>query len=338
MDRQRLLHAIWYERHPLGVALAPLGWLVAGMARLRRALHAARVLPSTRVPVPVVVVGNLAVGGTGKTPLVLWLAGFLASRGWQPGIVCRGYGGTADRWPQQVREDSDPAVVGDEAVLLAQRSRCPVVACGPKRGQAAAQLVQHTDCDVVISDDGLQHLALARDLEIVVVDGARRHGNGRCLPAGPLREPLGRLGSVDLVVANGAARRGEFAMTLKPGPAVSLSRPEQRRRLGDFAGTPVHAVCGIGNPERFFSMLSELGMRVTEHAFPDHHPFQADDLDFPDGAAVIMTEKDAVKCRRFARDGFWYVPVTAELPDAFCARVERALAQARSAQRDSHDD
>ena len=298
---------------------------------LRRALYRARLLPRHRIPVPVLVVGNIAVGGTGKTPLVLWLAGFLASRGWRPGVVCRGYGGQASRWPQQVRADSDPAMVGDEAVLLASRSGCPVVACGPRRVQAARALAELAECDLVISDDGLQHLALDRDLEIAVVDGERRHGNGRCLPAGPLREPAGRLRSVDLVVSNGPAARGEFAMSLVPGPAVSLEDPALRRSLADFRGTRVHAVAGIGHPARFFGLLTTRGLAVEEHAFPDHHPFSAADIRFEDGLPVLMTEKDAVKCRRFAGPGHWYLPVVAELPDAFAARLERALAAAGAA-------
>jgi len=336
VNRERLLRELWYGRHPLSLALAPLGWAVSAVARVRRLLYRTGILIGTHVGVPVVVVGNLAVGGTGKTPLVVWLAGFLASRGWRPGIVCRGYGGNATRWPQPVRADSDPAEVGDEAVLLARRAACPVVASGPRRALAATEMVRHTDCDVVISDDGLQHLALERDVEIAVLDGVRRHGNGRCLPAGPLREPLGRLRAVDLVVANGAARRGEFAMTLVPGPAINLAQPSRRRPLAEFSSGTVHAVCGIGNPGRFFSMLAGLGVSAMEHPFPDHHPFAARDLDFGDAAAVLMTEKDAVKCQSFARPEHWYVPVTAELSDAFCTRLERLLAEAVNAQNGAH--
>jgi tetraacyldisaccharide 4'-kinase len=194
--------------------------------------------------------------------------------------------------------------------------------------RAARELVAMAGCDLVISDDGLQHLALHRDVEIAVLDGERRHGNGRCLPAGPLREPSGRLASVDMVVSNGAARRGEFAMALVPGPAVRLDDPSMRRPLGDFAGTAVHAVAGIGNPGRFFAMLAGMGIAVVEHPFTDHHAFTREDLDFGDSRPVLMTEKDAVKCRRFEGENRWYVPVVAELPDAFCARLERTLAAA----------
>lgn len=327
MPLDSLLQRVWYARHPLSLLLAPLGWLYGTFMRLRRAAYAAHLLPSTQLDVPVVVVGNVAVGGTGKTPAVVWLAGYLAARGWRPGIVCRGYGGTARNWPQQVRADSDPVAVGDEAVLLARRAACPVVACGPRRVLAARELVRHGACDLVISDDGLQHLRLAREVEIAVIDGERRHGNGRCLPAGPLREPASRLRSVDLVISNGAAWRGEFAMSLLPGPAIRLDDPQRRVALATFAGSTVHAVCGIGNPRRFFAMLKTHGLVVLEHPLPDHHRFSAGDLSFGDDLDVLMTEKDAVKCRGFATDRHWYVPITAQLPDAFCTRLDRLLGE-----------
>lgn len=328
MHLEALLQRIWYRPHPLAYALAPLGWLYRAFMALRRTAYRLRLLPRIEVAVPVIVVGNLTVGGTGKTPVVVWLAGYLAAHGWRPGIVCRGYRGQARTWPQQVRADSDPHAVGDEAVLLARRTGCPVVACGPHRGRAVRELLRHGACDVVISDDGLQHLGLARDVEIAVIDAERRTGNGRCLPAGPLREPAARLRSVDLVIANGAARRGEFAMTLVPGPAVRLDDPTQRAALRSFAGNTVHAVCGIGNPRRFFALLQAHGLTLIEHALGDHHSFRAADVVFDDGLDVFMTEKDAVKCRDFASERHWYVPVTAQLPDAFCTRLERLLAAA----------
>jgi tetraacyldisaccharide 4'-kinase len=320
----RLLEAIWYKRHPLGLVLAPVGWCYAAAATVRRLLYRCAVLPSHRVGVPVVVVGNVSVGGTGKTPLVAWLARYLAQVGFQPGIVTRGYGGNATQWPQQVRPDADPVVVGDEPVLLARRGGCPVAA-GPDRVAAARALVAHQGCDLILSDDGLQHLALARDVEIVLVDGIRRHGNRRCLPAGPLRESLGRLRSVDMVVANGGAQRGEFEMRLAPWNAVNLAEPSTTRALRDFPGGPVHAVCGIGHPERFFVMLEGLGLTVERHPFPDHHPFEPADLDFGDALPVLMTEKDAVKCQRFVDSRYWYVPVRAELRPAFAARLMSLL-------------
>ena len=302
----------WYEPSPLGALLAPLGWAVALFTVLRRGAYRAGMRRSRQVGCPIVVVGNLSAGGTGKTPLVIAIAKLLARRGLRVGVVCRGYRGTASRWPRQVRSDSDPNRVGDEAVLLARRTGGPVAA-GPNRIAAARILFRRAKCDVILSDDGLQHLRLARDVEIVVVDGVRRHGNGRCMPAGPLREPLGRLASVDLVVVNGAARSGELEMQLVAGDAVSLVDAGQTRPLDSFRGAPVHAVCAIGHAERFFRTLEAHGVTIVRHPFPDHHPFREAEIRFPDGAPVLMTEKDAVKCERFADARHWYVPVEAVL-------------------------
>ena len=302
----------WYAPSPFGALLAPLGWVVGLFAVLRRAAYRAGMRRSWRIGCPVVVVGNLSAGGTGKTPLVIALARFLAGRGLRVGVVCRGYRGTASRWPRKVRSDSDPLQVGDEAVLLARRTGVPVAA-GPNRIAAGRILFRRSKCDVILSDDGLQHLRLARDMEIVVVDGARRHGNGRCLPAGPLREPLSRLASVDFVVVNGAAGPGELEMRLEPGPAVNLADANLTRPLDSFRGAPVHAVCAIGHQERFFRTLESRGLTIVRHPFPDHHPFSEAEIRFPDDAPVLMTEKDAVKCERFADSRHWYVPVEAVL-------------------------
>ncbi|MFT5446244.1 MAG: tetraacyldisaccharide 4'-kinase [Gammaproteobacteria bacterium] len=320
----------WYSKElSPGVLLIPLGWLYALVMRVRGWLYALRILPADRVAVPVIVVGNIAVGGTGKTPLVIALAGYLAQQGWRPGIICRGYGGKAHSWPQQVRADSDPASVGDEAVLLARRTGCPVAAAGSRRVAAARGLIENDGCNIIISDDGLQHLALLRDIEIALIDGERRHGNGRCLPAGPLREPTSRLASVDLIVTNAASstqvHRGELPMSLAPGPAVNVRDPSRRAPLHEFNAQPVHAVAGIGNPGRFFSMLERAGVQAVGHAFADHHAFARQDLAFGDELVVLMTEKDAVKCSTFAADSHWYVPVTAQLPDAFFVRLGQRL-------------
>ena len=261
---------------------------------------------------PVVVVGNLAVGGTGKTPLVIAIAKLLAARGVRVGVICRGYRGTGSRWPRKVLPDSDPGRVGDEAVLLARRTGVPVAA-GPNRIGAGRILFRRSKCEVILSDDGLQHLRLSRDVEIVVIDGVRRHGNGRCLPAGPLREPLGRLASVDLVVANGPAAPGELEMRLESGDAVNLADAGLTRPLEGFRGTRVHAVCALGHQERFFRSLESCGLTIIRHPFPDHHPFREEEIRFPDDAPVLMTEKDAVKCERFADARHWCVPVDAVL-------------------------
>ncbi|MGE3775117.1 MAG: tetraacyldisaccharide 4'-kinase, partial [Gammaproteobacteria bacterium] len=213
---------------------------------------------------------------------------------------------------------------GDEAIVIARRTRCPV-AVDPARAAAVAALVEHGKCDVVISDDGLQHYGLARDIALAVVDGVRRLGNGRLLPAGPLREPPQRLREVDFVVTNGIAGRGEFAMKYVPVNPINLVDRRQSIDFSDLQSTQVHAVCGIGNPERFFQMLKNKGLRIVPHAFPDHHRFKAEDLAFGDDCPILMTEKDAVKCEQFGLARCWSVPVTAELPEVFAQRLQALL-------------
>lgn len=321
------LESQWYGRVDANPVLIPLERLFAAAAGLRRALYRRGLKASRRFPVPVIVVGNLTVGGVGKTPLVLWLAGRLASAGWRPGIVSRGYHGRATSAPRQVQAESDPAEVGDEPVLLAQRSGVPVVV-HRDRGAAVAALLTRHSCDVVIADDGLQHYSLSRDLEIAVVDGTRRFGNGHLLPAGPLREPLERLKTVDLVVCNGGiAQAGEWPMKLAADKAVNLVNGE-RRPLADFVGQNPVALAGLGNPDRFFRLLAETGIDCEPWPFPDHHAYTREDVPTV-GHPVLMTEKDAVKCRHFARPEFWYVPVTAVLPATFERRVFELL-EARS--------
>lgn len=301
----------WYRPSPVSLALAPLGWVYCALATLRRALYAVGVLRRVRLPLAVIVVGNITVGGTGKTPLVIWLARWLRQSGYRPGVVTRGYGGRARDWPQVVHAHSDPAAVGDEPILLARHADCLVVA-DPDRVRAA-QTVMAGGCDVIISDDGLQHYRLARDVEIAVIDGDRRFGNGRCLPAGPLREPVGRLTAVDACVTNGAARTGEHAMQLVETRFRALGS-DRNWPVTEFRGRRVHAVAGIGNPQRFFAHLRRLGVELIEHPFPDHHQFTAADVGFPDALPVLMTEKDAVKCASFADARMAYLAVEAR-PD-----------------------
>jgi tetraacyldisaccharide 4'-kinase len=301
----------WYRRTAVSLLLLPLGVLYCLLALLRRALYSAGALASVHVGRPVIVVGNITVGGSGKTPLVVWVARFLAGHGYRPGIVTRGYRGESSDWPQIVRADSDPALVGDEPVLLARRAACPVVA-DPQRVHAARLLIERFGCNVIVSDDGLQHYRLARDFEIAVLDGVRRLGNGWCLPAGPLREPPHRLASVDACVTHGVPQGGELGMQLVESGFLS-TRGEAASTA--FGGQRVHAVAGIGNPARFFEHLRRLGVDVIEHPFPDHHRFAVAELDFGDGLPVIMTEKDAVKCERLDAGPFWYLAVEAR-PEA----------------------
>lgn len=303
----------WYRRTPVSFALWPVSVLYCVVTQARRLAYRRGWLARVRLPVPVVVVGNITVGGSGKTPLVAWLATYLRQRGMRPGIVLRGYGGSASHWPQDVTPAHDPDAVGDEAVLLARQSECPVTA-DPDRARGAQSLVQRHGCDVILSDDGMQHWRLARDLEIAVLDGERRFGNGLCLPAGPLREPAGRWRDVALRVTQGTPEAGELGMSLVETALCRVNAPEHYASPGVFRGETVHAVAGIGHPERFFRHLQRLGMRVMAHPFPDHHRFTPRDLDFRDDRPVIMTQKDAVKCERFAGDRVWYLAVEAR-PD-----------------------
>lgn len=318
----------WYSASGLTVLLRPLSWLYRGVVMLRSAGYRTGLLRRRRVAAPVIVVGNITVGGTGKTPLVIWLVELLRSEGYRPGIVSRGYRGRARHWPQQVRPDSDPEMVGDEPVVLSRRTGCPV-AVGPDRVAAAEALLRYNDVDVVVSDDGLQHYALERDIEIVVIDGVRRFGNRLCLPAGPLREPVSRLARADFLVVNGGtALWGEFPMTMQPGELRNVRQDGIVRSPDSFHGRQVHAVAGIGHPERFFRQLRQLGFTVIEHPFPDHHAFTAQDLAFGDDLPVIMTEKDAVKCRRFCGEDCWYLPIEAQPHERLAPRLLSALREA----------
>lgn len=285
--------------------LRPLSWAFRGLVAVRRLGYRRGWLRVVRLPVPVVVVGNLTVGGSGKTPMVLHLVTELRAAGRRPGVVSRGHGG-ATVAPQRVDGDTDPGRVGDEPVLIARRSGCPV-AVGRDRPAAARLLLP--DCDVIVADDGLQHYALGRDVEIAVLDRDIDADNGRLLPAGPLREPLARLRSVDFVAVRGSrASAGGWHFEVRPGAPRRLLDDRGDDDPLAHPGQPLHAVAGIGVPERFFSQLERAGVAIERHPFPDHHPFTASDLAFDDDWPILMTEKDAVKCRAFASERMWYLP------------------------------
>ncbi|USA43512.1 tetraacyldisaccharide 4'-kinase [Spongiibacter taiwanensis] len=314
----------WYRRSP--------GWLwlllpLEGVFRVLSALRRRSVRPVS-AEVPVVVVGNLAVGGSGKTPLVLALTEALTARGYRVGICSRGYGSRAPSYPYFVTNTSLAVEAGDEPLLLARRSGVPVV-IAPDRPLAVSYLRDQCQCNVILSDDGLQHYKMARKVEVVVIDGTRNLGNGHCLPVGPLREPPSRLGEVDFVVVNNPGQGSPVGekMHLKPMPLQPLNggaadsdssvwRDDVRR---------VHAVAGIGNPARFFSTLRQMGLELVEHPFADHHKFTRDDFQFAADLPIVMTEKDAVKCGHLGLTNAWYVPVTAELPADFLDRVIAAI-------------
>jgi tetraacyldisaccharide 4'-kinase len=313
MSAQAWFNRIWYERVAPPWWLVPMSLAYGAVSGTRRYVYAKRLLGSTRIARPVVIVGNLTVGGTGKTPLVCWLVAQLGERGFRPGIVTRGYGGSSGS-VRMIEASDDPRRVGDEPILLAQRTGVPV-AVGRDR-PAAAQLLVAAGCDVIVSDDGLQHYALARDCEVVVIDGDRRFGNGWLLPAGPLRETRSRLSVANAIVVNGgrALLEGALSMRLEAKTAVAVSGG-RILPLKDFAGAQVHAVAGIGNPERFFNMLRAHGIGVLGHPLADHARLTARDIQFADEKPVLMTEKDAVKCRGTADARHWYVPVSVSFED-----------------------
>jgi tetraacyldisaccharide 4'-kinase len=323
---------IWYGRSATGRliagALAPLGWLYCGVAAARALGYQRGWFASFDAGVPVIVVGNLSVGGTGKTPLVRWLAGHLREQGLRPGIAARGHGAAVAADPSRIEllpADADPAFYGDEPALVASDGATPV-AVGRDRVAVARALVRQAKCDLVITDDGLQHYRLRRTLEILVVDGQRLHGNRRCLPAGPLREPVGRAARADLRIATGGGLADAYGVQLRPDAAVNLREPAIRRPLEQFAGRRVTAVAGIGNPERFFDMLRGLGVEVVPRAYPDHHAFGTADLESWGDGPVLMTEKDAVKCRRLSAGAeHWFVPVSAQPEPRFIASLDALL-------------
>jgi tetraacyldisaccharide 4'-kinase len=318
----------WYRRGALAWLLWPASAAFGALVLCRRLLYALRLLESRHPGIPVVVVGNIVAGGSGKTPLVIWIAEFLKAQGWSPAIVSRGYG-ARETAPRAATIASEAADVGDEPVLLSRRSGCPVWVGADRLAVIRALRLRHPEVDVLILDDGLQHYRLRRDVEIAVVDG-RGFGNGFLFPAGPLREPRRRLKSVDAVVAHGyAGMKGAFPMTLEGDVFHRITDASDRRPASAFTGRKVHAVAGIGDPNRFFLHLAKLGLEPLPHPFPDHHPFTAADLDFAGEAPVLMTEKDAVKLRRSARPEWWVLPVTARLDPGFghwlLARLKNAL-------------
>ena len=328
---QRWLESVWYgsnkDKGKGRFLLMPLSYLYCAINNYQRKSQTQNLI---KLACPVIVVGNITVGGTGKTPLTIHIVKVLQKSGYKPAIITRGYGGKATTWPQVVSADSDASLVGDEAVLMAQRTGVAVYA-GANRLESVHQLLEAHDCDVIVSDDGMQHYKLPRDIQIAVIDGKRQLGNGYCLPAGPLREKKERLDSCDLIVVNGESTRdknnyldrnthneNQFEMVLSGKTLINLSTNEEKQ-LSDFSGQEVQALTGIGNPQRFYSTLKASGLNISENSFPDHHAFQENDLSFDDDSIVIMTEKDAVKCKSLIGNTkhYWYLPVTANLSNDF---------------------
>ena len=305
----------WSSRGAMAWLLWPASLVFRCVVFLRRVLYRLRIFKSAHPGIPVIVVGNVTTGGTGKTPVVIWIAGFLRENGRMPGIVSRGYGGTLDA-PREATIASKAGEVGDEPIVLARRSGCPVWVGADRARVIEALRAARPDVDVLVLDDGLQHYALQRDLEIAVVD-ERGAGNGWMLPAGPLREPWSRLKSVDAIVSHAARGVRGYSMVLAGDVMHRMSDANDRQLVAALAGRKVHAVAGIGDPRRFFRHLEGFGVQVVPHPFPDHHPFTPRDLEFGDEMPVVMTEKDAVKLRHAARPNWWVLPVTAKLDPAF---------------------
>lgn len=311
---QKWLENIWYQGGKGKYLLLPLSLLYCSLNRLQRFLQTPK---QNVIPCPIIVVGNITVGGTGKTPLTVYLVKLLQKHGFSPGIITRGYGGEAKHWPQQVTAESDTEMVGDEAVLMATRTGVPVYA-GPNRIETIRRCLYDHYCNVIISDDGMQHYKLPRDIQIAVIDGERQLGNEHCLPAGPLREKKHRLNNCDLIVVNGKnpKNRNWTEMFINGTELINLQTGETRD-LEDLNDHKVNAITGIGNPQRFYSTLEQAGLKVQQHSFPDHYKFVPKDLQLDKNFPILMTEKDAVKCRAFADDNCWYLPVQAQLVESF---------------------
>ena len=325
---QRLLENIWYQKGRGKWFLLPFTWVYCILHSFQRWKLTRK---RSKITVPVVIVGNISIGGTGKTPTVIYLAKLLIKAGYKPAIITRGYGGKSTKWPQEVTELSNTKEVGDEAVLLAKRTKLPVVA-GADRSVDIQYLRSRYDCDVILSDDGLQHYSLHRDIEIVLIDAERQLGNGWCIPAGPLRENACRLKKVDFVLFNHGLAKSNlqkdrfaqqhqlecfFSMCLLGKCIYSLFDKNVSQYLVELEGQTVHAVTGIGNPARFYSALEQQGLHLIKHSFPDHHDFTEKELYFDDDKVIIMTEKDAVKCQQFSVENCWYLPIEARIESEF---------------------
>ncbi len=322
------LEQYWYRTSPAHLILLPASWLFGALSALRRFLYRSHILESFKLPVPIVIIGNITVGGTGKTPLTLAIAEQLAKHGYRPAIISRGYGG--NHIQQAVTENSSAQAVGDEPLLMAKRNICPVWVGKDRVATARQVLIAHPQCDVLLCDDGLQHYRLQRDMEIAVIDGVRRFGNHYLLPAGSLREPVSRLNTVDAVVINGGQNipelKNQYAMHLSGNIFHNLLHPEKIASAEQFRGLRLHAAAGIGHPQRFFAHLTSLGLSFTPHAFADHHLYKTSDLTFDECDALFLTEKDAVKCMAFADDRFWVLRVDAQIDPALLNHLLRKIA------------
>ncbi len=330
----------WQDMNFVSIGLAPISFLFCSLVFFRRLLYRFNILKSVATKLPVIVVGNIYIGGNGKTPFVIWLVKQLQYAGYKPAVVSRGYGALDDKqsrlsWPREVNLKQDIALFGDEPYLIHQATGCPVV-IDPNRARATQMIALDYDCDVIISDDGLQHYAMSRFIEINITDAKRLYGNGLCLPAGPLRESVYRLRSVDYIIYNVSRTAGNknikfsddksFSMDYQLMPLKAVSeQPKQSMKLADFKDKIVHAVAAIGDPLQFFRLLEDHGLVIIKHAFSDHYHFSQQDLLFEQDYPIIMTEKDALKCRTLALKNTWYLPIEAKLDATLLTKIIRQL-------------
>lgn len=315
----------WKKKGFLAWVLFPFSLVFDGLTRLRYHCYRLKWCYAYRAPVPVIVVGNLSVGGTGKTPLVIALANYCLSQGLRVGIVSRGYKSLVKTYPYFLNEESTAALSGDEPLLIYRATQVPVV-IDPNRARAVQTLLSRYTCDVIISDDGLQHYRLARDIEIAVLDGQRRYGNTWCLPAGPLRENLWRLNTVDFIISNGLAKTNEILMQFVSDKVYQLNNRAMQKSLSSFSGQQAYALAGIGNPERFFLAIEQAGIQLmSRKKYSDHHHFTGHEFSFSENHPIFITEKDAVKCESFQLDNVWVVPVSVKLPESFFQKFSMLL-------------
>lgn len=327
-NMQTKLEQQWYEPKPWGVLLAPFAKAFEAVSNLRKYLYKSKILARYKSTVPLVVVGNITVGGGGKTPFVIALAKLLKEHGYKPGIVSRGYKGIYDG-PFYVSQYSDPKKVGDEPVLLAKQSSCPVM-IAKTRSLGIAELVKHHNVDIVLSDDGLQHYAIIPDISIALVDSKRMFGNGKLLPQGPLREKVSSLKNFDFVLQS-TKQDNSYYYINENLPAYMLNNKMCAKDLSQFEGQTVHAIAGIANPQKFFEGIESYGIKVIKHPFADHHSFSNAEIDFSDQYPIFMTEKDAVKCQRFANPKHWVVPIVAKPSADFCDKFIKKLQELSNA-------
>ena len=321
---ETFIEKVWYSKNIFSLLLSPLSLIYISIIYLRHTLYQLGLISITKINVPTIVIGNIVAGGTGKTPLVIWLAKHFKDKGFLPGIVSRGYGGTYLSNIELVKPTSNPLLVGDEPVIIARNTNCPVVVA-KKRAKGAKKLVEKYNCNIILCDDGMQHYSLARDIEIAVIDGQRRFGNNYCFPAGPLREPKSRIFKADLIVSKYNARTCEHKMDYTYKQLVSLNELSKTIPISDLHGMTVHAIAGINNPDHFFSYLRSHKLELIIHKFPDHYSYTEDDVKFNDNFSVVMTEKDAVKCLNYSSDKHWYIPISAELSKSFACDLDKLM-------------